>query len=220
MIDAAPHPVCGSRQPADRPCNGARQKRREQQGHQGRKDKGHINDAPFAAQHVVNFAALGGKDQRTLYRMKALDRDRHQHNDLAHHVEPHHAHRGTVQRRRYFGSALIAIKAIVFVGRVVMAEEPVAQTVGQVFKPALPGDGNRRADIGLDDVAAPIEKARVDNHVPAIVDDLAADGGIGQQPVQHRPGSVRRDRKIKPRLSKVRAVGIAQLVKLVRVDDD
>ena len=101
-----------------------------------------------------------------------------------------------------------------------MAEEPIAQLVDHVDNPALPSHRNRWAEIGLDNIAAPIEKARIDNHVAAIVDDLAANSGVGQQPMQNRASRVGCDRKIKARLPKVAIVGISELIKPVRVDND
>ena len=206
---------------AERQGEGRGEQYGEQDGDEGHEAEGHQHHLALGPQHVVDLAAGGGQHERAQHGAEALDRHGDHHDDLAAVVEAHQADLGALQGCGDFGEILAVVDAVLDLLRIVVAEGPGDEAVPQRPQGNAFGLAVGRRQVGLDDVAARIEEAAVDDEVAVLVDDPCPDGRVGEQALQHRSGCFRVDREVQAR--HLLGVGHRLVVAVgerVGVDDD
>ena len=194
VLVAVAHALRAVRELAHRPGDRAGQQQRQHEHHGGR-DQEHAHDREALGLHYgVDVAALRRQQQHAGHRPEALHRHRDRDDDLARVVDPHDALRRARQRLRDLRIAAAVARAELRIERKVRAPKPALDGAADlVEQPRIMGLGRRQVE--AQDVAAGVERARVEQQRAVAVVDARAGPGRRHKPAQHRSDALGIDRE-------------------------
>ena len=219
---ATPHMFGGRSKSAHRAADSSREQEREHDHHRRGNAEYAQDDKSLCLHRVIDLAALRGQQERAMDCAETLHRHGHGDDDLAAVVRAHHARLQSVERAAdLFVAAAVA-------GTEVPVERKLASRDALVDRIplALEKSGLRSLrcwQVESQNVAAPVERARVEQQPPVAIVDAGARIRWSYEPAEQRRNALWIDRKIERRenfLVGSVALALSQFEQAIWIDRD